>query len=204
MEKIDTRVKAFLDRHGHANDSSKFLGMKFLVFTALPVNALRAMGVTEKFIRDHKQLVQNVTQKWLGPHVQMQQDEQVEQVQQQQRGERKARPWMQEHNRATARSTSPDFAYRTPAVPADTVCATYQQKLGDNCCGHSVGANHVWDQSPEASCAEPSQSKQQLSSECRRDMRLRSDVTKDMNQPRSAVRKGMGQMRSDADRWGLE
>lgn len=204
MEKIDTRVKAFLDRHGHTDDTSKFLGMKFLVFTALPVNALRAMGVTERFICDHTQLVQNLTQMWLGPHVRRLQDEQVEQVQQQQQGERKNRPWTQEHNPVTARSTSPDFAYRTPAVPADTVYATNQQELGDNCCGNSVRANHVRDQSPEARCAKPSQSKQQLSSESRSDIRLRSDVTKGMNQPRSDVRKDNGQMRSAAERWGLE
>lgn len=192
MEKIDTSVKAFLDKYDHAKDSSKFLGMNFIVFTALPVNALRAMGVTQRFICDHKQLVEKTTQKWLGPHVRMLQDQQVAQVQQQQ-GEQEATPWLQEHNNVTARSTSPDFAYRTPAVPADTVYATYQHKLGDSCCRHSARADRVRDQSPEARCAKPSQSQQQLCSELRRDMRLRSDVRKDT-----------GRMRSAAERWELE
>lgn len=203
MEKIDTRVKSFLDKYDHTKDSSKFLGMNFIVFSALPVNALRAMGVTERFICDHKQLVEKATQRWLGPRFQMLQDQRVEQVQQQQ-GEKEATPWLRGHNRVTARSTSPDFAYRTPAVPADTVYATYQHKLGDNCCGHSAGANRVGDQSPEARCAKPSQSQQQLCSELTRDMRLRSDVRKDMSQLRSAVRKDMGRMRSAAERWELE
>ena len=55
---MNTRIQDFLDRHEHNNVGSAFLGMTFPVFKGLPGNALRAMGVTDKFISDHGQMVE--------------------------------------------------------------------------------------------------------------------------------------------------
>lgn len=48
----------------------------------------------------------------------------------------------------TSHSKDPTFAYHTPAVPADTVYATYQPNLGENCCGTPERAKEVRDKSP--------------------------------------------------------
>lgn len=189
MEKMDSRVQQFLNVYEHENESSKFLGMNFIVFVAMPVNALRAMGVTDKFICDHKQLVEKTMRKWMEPRLKMQQPRQQRETLMEDE------PRLQQHAGVTARSKSPDFTYRTPAIPADTVYAAYQAKLGENCCGNSERAKHVTGQSPEARCARPSQRQQQLSPDMRRAMRLRSDVRKDTRQLRSDA-KHRGQIHS--------
>ena len=103
-EKMDSRVRVFLADHNHENESSKFLGMKYLVFLALPVNALRAMGVTDKFIRDHEQLLERL-------------------IHRRQLTIRRGRPTFQQEKLelpqrtgTMAPSESPDFSYRTPAA----------------------------------------------------------------------------------------
>lgn len=138
---MEASVQAFLEKYNHMEEKSKFLGMTFPVFTGLPVNALQAMGVTDQFIRDHGELVElvgktpqmSIRQRMryrrrtsladftptetlrhsTGSHLQRQQcfsmpDDALDETCVSQGG-------------SNPRSKSPDFAYRTPAVPADTL-----------------------------------------------------------------------------------
>ena len=121
---MDIRIQTFLDNYRHNNESYKFEGMKIWVFYNMPVNALRAMGVTEQFICDHNQLVEKNTYK----NKSSRQDAKMSRLQ---NNEQRL-----QQNSVTTRSGSPDFAYRTPVVPADTGFDTDQPKLGENCCLH--------------------------------------------------------------------
>ena len=128
-ENMNKLIQDFLDKYEHNNVGFTFLGMNFLVFQGLPVNALRAMGVTDKFISDHRQMIETASLLSV-PSVEMPQ--QQEYLSRQQRVKSLERR-LQQHCGLTERSKSPDFAYRTPAVPVDTAHATDQPTLCNNC-----------------------------------------------------------------------
>lgn len=123
---MDQRVEDFLSTYGYSDESYKFEQMSFLVFLGMPVNALRAMGVPAKFVDDHKRLAAKTSEDCTHFYILAP------------RGQNQKRPTprkMQRDAAVTARPKSPDFAYRTPvSTPADTEFATFQTRLGENCC----------------------------------------------------------------------
>ena len=123
---MDPSIQTFLDNYKHYNERHKFEGMRFWVFYNMPVNALRAMGVTEKFICDHNELVGKKQNKLNATSRRSLQDSEMSRLQ---NNEQRL-----QQNNVTTCSRSPDFAYRTPTVPIDMVLDTCQPKLGENCC----------------------------------------------------------------------
>lgn len=124
---MDRRVEDFLNTYGYSDESPKFEQMRFLVFLGMPVNALRAMGVPVKFIDDHKRLVEKTSGDCTWFYIQGPQ-RQIQKMQTKPRT-------MQRDAGVIARPKSPDFAYRTPvSAPAETEFATFQTRLGENCC----------------------------------------------------------------------
>ena len=132
---MDPRLQMFLYDHGYMNESSKFLGMSFILFTAMPVNALRAMGLSDGFIHYHKILTDRLANN-------------LHRVIRARSGERLLQTNQHvEHHAGGAdvrvRSRSPDYAYHSPAVFEEPIYATYQPKLGEKRCGRSVKVKYV-------------------------------------------------------------
>ena len=153
---LDPDVKEFLEEYEHSDESVKFLGMCFAVFMAMPVNALRAMGLTAKFINDHKQAKEKTRSTRLDKLRKQiaeyhKKHKMPDCLQQEDKG------LTQDQQRTVVRPKSPNLAYRTPAVPADTVYAMVQPKLGDNCCGTQRKVKRAKDHNLESlHCTKPS------------------------------------------------
>lgn len=150
---MDPRIKDFLDTYGYSAESSKFEQMLFLVFLGMPANALKAMGLPAKFIDDHKRLVEKTSEGCTQVYFQSPQPQK----------QNRTKP--QKTQRDIARPKSPDFAYRTPvAAPADTVYATFQTRLGENCCRNPERAKQC-EVSPRSHPGENQQQQQKTAAE---------------------------------------
>ncbi|KAJ7983410.1 hypothetical protein DPEC_G00378980 [Dallia pectoralis] len=110
------------------------------------------MGVTNEFICDHKQLADKTAHRWPRQRFGPLPHRRPGQVQPDSR-EQQGKLWSRHQSGVTARSKSPDLAYRTLAVPVDMLYDTFQPTVGEDGCRNTDRSGRVPVQSPGAQFA---------------------------------------------------